>query len=507
MLAINQIARIVDGLTAGVKSKADVTELFGPGRFTSEAIAFKLLPGTAFDLRTGWDLSQERDQQRCWQQLHAELPEFIVGSPMCAPFSTAMAFRNYDTEATQKTLKNALIHLRFCVGVYGWQLERHKYFLHEQPWAASSWYLNFMQELVSRDYVYIARGDQCMFGQKVIDGGETLPARKRTGWLTNLAEVARAVGVKCDGSHKHSKMEGGRVTRQAERYPPKLVRAILAAVRLALRKRRGSAVNAVEAGTHIDEDPPEAKFDFSHLDNAKIYDQYTGVALEVEKVAKARTEELDFAAKLGAWETRTKVGAYARMGRAPFPVGWIDHNKGDNVTEDYRSRMVVKETKRVSTIASDDIAAVTSSTPPLEGIRLFLCAAMTWASTPDDPYVMQFLDISRTHPHIKPLRDNIYIEGPKELGLAVGECLLLLRSWYGARDASQAFEYAVRDAFLKRDFVVGIFSVCIFRHVSKPLVYLVHGDDFAATGTTSQLKWLGDKMRSKYDIQMDISGP
>ena len=187
-----------------------------------------------------------------------------------------MAFRNYDTEATRKTMENALKHLRFCVGVYSWQLERNKYFLHEHPWGASSWKLNFMRAVVARDDVYLVRGDQCMFGQRVTEGGVTMPARKRTGWLTNLAEVAKALGVNCDGKHQHAKMEGGRVTRQAERYPPKLVRAILAAVRLALCRRRGSAINAVELGTHVDEDPLEVKFDFRHLDNATIYDQSGG---------------------------------------------------------------------------------------------------------------------------------------------------------------------------------------------------------------------------------------
>ena len=176
-----------------------------------------------------------------------------------------------------------------------------------------------------------------------------------------------------------------------------------------------------------------------------------------------------------------------KMGTNPFPVGWIDSNKGDDTKVDYRSRLVVKETKHVSTIASDDVAAVTSSTPPLEAIRLLLCAAMTWNCTPDDPYVVQFLDISRAHPHSKPLRDNIYIQGPKELGLAADECLLLLRSWYGTRDASQAFEKAVKEAFEARDFVTGTFSVCLFRHSTKPLCYLAHGDDYVGVGNGATL--------------------
>ena len=38
-------------------SEVDVSEIFSPGRFAEVASAFQLIPGTAFDLRIGWDLS------------------------------------------------------------------------------------------------------------------------------------------------------------------------------------------------------------------------------------------------------------------------------------------------------------------------------------------------------------------------------------------------------------------------------------------------------------------
>ena len=60
------------------------------------------------------------------------------------------------------------------------------------------------------------------------------------------------------------------------------------------------------------------------------------------------------------------------MGRKPFGMRWIDCNKEDEQRLELRSRWVVQETRQTSTISVSDIAAVTSSTPPLEVGRLFL---------------------------------------------------------------------------------------------------------------------------------------
>lgn len=61
----------------------DVPELFGPGRFAEKASAFRLLPGTAFDLRAGWDLATASGRQACWRLLDDERPVLVIGSPPC----------------------------------------------------------------------------------------------------------------------------------------------------------------------------------------------------------------------------------------------------------------------------------------------------------------------------------------------------------------------------------------------------------------------------------------
>ena len=94
------------------------------------------------------------------------------------------------------------------------------------------------------------------------------------------------------------------------------------------------------------------------------------------------------------------------MGRKPFGMRWIDCNKGDEQRPELRSRLVVQETRQTSTISVSDIAAVTSSTPPLEVVRLFCSLMKSMKGTGGEPLVLQFLDESRAYPHAEVLLDD-----------------------------------------------------------------------------------------------------
>ena len=130
---------------------------------------------------------------------------------------------------------------------------------------------------------------------------------------------------------------------------------------------------------------------------------------------KARDEEMSFMTKeLGTWIVIPRSSV--PQGEKVITCRWIDHNKGDADNVCLRSRLVLQETKRVSSIAPDDIGATFSATPPLESLRLLLSLAMSLNPTdPSDEFVPVFIDISRAHPHCDVLRD-IYMELPKEAG-------------------------------------------------------------------------------------------
>ena len=509
-LAIDEISVMVHELTGdfGRSTRSDVSEIFSPGRFSEMCGVFDLLPGSAFDLRSGFDLTTASGQEECWRQLVREQPEVVIGSPPCAAFSVLRGLAKMEPEALRERWRLGCAHLKFCIGVYRWQLSRGKHFLHEHPWGASSWRLEMMESLLSQEGLYLACGDQCAFGQTAWHRNERGQwekrlARKRTGWLTSMRELAVVLSRKCNGQHLHASMIGG-TARPTERYPPRLVRAILRTIRNRLRSDRGVAVNALEVGIgpHVDEEPLDVlnirdvvidAIGPSHAES--FFDQYTGLELEGNHVRTARQDELSFAESLQAWEVRPKSEALHRMGRQPYGTRWIDCNKGDAARPEYRSRLVVQETRKSSTIPLDDIASVTSSTPPLEVIRLFCSLCMSLKGKNGEPLVMSFLDISRAHPHADVLRDNIYIAAPKEMGLAEDQCLLLRKCWYGTRDAGQGFEFKVRECFVKYDFDPGSFSTCVYRHKVKLLMYLVHGDDYVGLGTRSDLQWYHNQLQ------------
>ena len=66
---------------------AHIAEIFCPGRFTAQASLFGLIPGTAMDLRIGWDLNLPENRRRTEQCVKSERPALLVGSPKCAAFS------------------------------------------------------------------------------------------------------------------------------------------------------------------------------------------------------------------------------------------------------------------------------------------------------------------------------------------------------------------------------------------------------------------------------------
>ena len=239
----------------------------------------------------------------------------------------------------------------------------------------------------------------------------TRPSAQRTGWATSMTDLASEL-YKVQGLAQSQELETRAppctILHATERYPPRLVEAILRCLSTHLRRKNGVPLNAMEVGIgpHVDNDVQDADFNETRLPSQKYYDQYTGLELDPVGTAAARQSEIDFAWKLKAFEPRPRSEAYQRMGRKPFGMRWIDCNKGDEQRPELRSRLVVQETRQTSTISVSDIAAVTSSTPPLEVVRLFCSLMMSMKGRSGEPLVLQFLDMSRAYPHADAQRDD-----------------------------------------------------------------------------------------------------
>ena len=68
--------------------------------------------------------------------------------------------------------------------------------------------------------------DQCMYGMKTPSGGRMVAAKKVTKFMTNSKAIAGELSRRCDKSHVHQHLIGGRASA-AQVYPPELCRAIV----------------------------------------------------------------------------------------------------------------------------------------------------------------------------------------------------------------------------------------------------------------------------------------
>ena len=129
----------------------------------------------------------------------------LIMSPMCGPFSKLQEIFNYpkmETAEVEAKVAAALQHLRFTVELCLMQHEAGRLFLFEHPASASSWDSEVIQLLSSVNGVHHVKFDFCMLGMTTTDrSGDEVPAKKRTGVLTNSNAVATLLqGAQCRGS-------------------------------------------------------------------------------------------------------------------------------------------------------------------------------------------------------------------------------------------------------------------------------------------------------------------
>ena len=123
-----------------------------------------------------------------------------------------------------------------------------------------------MRKLIEMDGVECRRGDQCPFGPQVRgNDGTWALVLKPTIWVSNCLEILDEVCEKCCNNrkprrewHKQTSALTGPCSH-AERYPVRLVRAILRGLRWALRRGLpgGGHLCEIESGLTLEERGPE----------------------------------------------------------------------------------------------------------------------------------------------------------------------------------------------------------------------------------------------------------
>ena len=372
--------------------------------------AFGLSAGVAMDLRLGWDLAQRADQVKAEKRLSDEKPHLLILSPMCLSLSLSLDCNTPSQTSWRNCRSRANVTWSLHAVQERLQIEQGGRVLFEYSLAASE--EPCLWKLRSIDGLRGVRFDQSQCGMTSVDSeGNVGQACKATGFMTNDEYIAEAVNRHCYGGYDRIQVMSGRA-KSCEKYPSRLVAAILRALRQSMRAAgRGEAqrmlgrdrqltIAAVEAGPTLEE--PEL---LSLPDNAdgdqELRDISTGLPLNLEMVKTARELEMQYMEELKVLEDSDRDACVAGTGQPPIPTDWVEINEGDSLRPNHRSRLVCQETRGRSTIDVEDGAATFAATPPYEAFKLQLSLMMTGprSQVEGDDDVLMLLDSSRAHLH------------------------------------------------------------------------------------------------------------
>ena len=253
----------------------------------------------------------------------------------------------------------------------------------------------------------------------------------------------------------------------------------------------------------ITEKEQEKQEDEENCDE-KFYDEVTGKVLKYEKVIAARMEEIEGLIKMGVWEVVPLRDCLNRTQRRPIKGRWVDINKGDDHLEQYRSRYVARELRHQH--GGTGREGLFAAMPPIEGLRLLISHTMSRKDAKTQ-YKLMFLDISKAYLHAEVLRDDIFVDLPKEMRMP-GMCGRLRRALYGTREAARCWEKEYSKFLAQLGFQRGRCNPCMFLNARRELRVLVHGDDFTVSGPEEELKKLASEFADKYKTKLrGIIGP
>eukprot|EP00435_Cladocopium_sp_Y103_P020104 s1338_g4.t2 len=230
---IHQDMEILYQKTGGVH----VSEVFSPPRITKLAKQRGLKPGEAYDLLTGWNLTDPVQRKAFWKKLKEEDPMVILICHPCKAFSIlqSLNFQRMGYAAAFQLVELGLEHLRRAAAIMRWQIRRGKYVIYEQPDGARSWHEPEIEEILQMPETIRTTCDMCRYGMAV--DGQKLN-KKTTGILTNSPEIAQQLSKRCQGGHEHGSLLGG-MAHKAEVYPRAFCEAIITGIRRQIHQNGG----------------------------------------------------------------------------------------------------------------------------------------------------------------------------------------------------------------------------------------------------------------------------
>ena len=134
------------------------------------------------------------------QLVNSRRPYLLVGSPPCTAYSNLQNLNKCRPGGEEKVAamqEEAQVHLDFVAKLYLMQIAAKRYFVHEHPTSATSWYVDSIQQIANSPTVMKANAHLCAYGLTATDELGEAPALKPTTFLTNSVCLHKALGRRC----------------------------------------------------------------------------------------------------------------------------------------------------------------------------------------------------------------------------------------------------------------------------------------------------------------------
>ena len=212
------------------------------------------------------------------------------------------------------------------------------------------------------------------------------------------------------------------------------------------------------------------------------WDDVNMKTLDLKDVRIARHEEVAYMKARNIWRVVDADEAWAKTGRGPVSVRWVDADKGAEGMPNIRCRLVARDFKSKDGRDREDLFA---ATPPLELLKCLLSKAVSGSKR------RKILVIDVKKAHLNPECDqDVYIELPPEASPGPGKCGKLVHWLYGFRPAAQAWENHYSSNLEGAGFCKGDASPVVFWHPELDISCVVHGDDFTYVSEAEGLDYV-----------------
>ena len=330
--------------------------------------------------------------------------------------------------------------------------------------------------------------------------GEGILMGKSKVW-TNSPEVRSAIVEEEEKAGWIEKLRKGKREARKSQYSELVKKGIeeqmekretnIGAVEESMKTSRGAGILIVE--------DPRKEMEIFYVDGwGRYFDEVSGKELEAKGVTKARVEEMIEVAKHRVYDKVPIAQCYEDTGAAPIKVRWLDINKGDELSPEYRSRLVAMEIKK------DNRKDLFAPTPPLEAKKILFAMAVTEGygfeeGKEKEGMILDFIDVRRAFFHADCI-GKVYVQLCEE-DWEEGMCGKLNKAMYGTRDAAQNWAEAYMGFMVKSGFTRGRASPCVFWHKERNIRAVVHGDDFNVLGMYWELDWFWKTIQERFECK------